>query len=313
MKEFFLKIMLLFLLVTFIILFILLLPPNNTIRSTNLFAQPVKNNLLKNTPNPRIIFLGGSNISFGLNSQMIKDSLGLNPVNMGIHASIGLKFMLRNSLHYIKEGDIIVIVPEYDQFYGNLADGDINLLSIELDVLHQFKDLDIKQLISLSKYIPEYAYSKLHLLNYFKAIDTSYTNIVGRNSFNKYGDAFIHWSLPKPKNFVSYNIDASLNNDVFEFLDDFREKINDKKALLYITFPCFEENCFSRNYSQILAIENKLKEKGFNILGSPERYSMNDSLIFNTAYHLTKKGVDLRTSLLIKDLKTVIPKKNEEF
>ena len=45
---------------------------------------------------------------------------------------------------------------------------------------------------------------------------------------------------------------------------------------------------------------------GFELLGYPERYRMNDSLMFDTTYHLSKKGVDLRTQLLIEDIKKSI-------
>ena len=46
-----------------------------------------------------------------------------------------------------------------------------------------------------------------------------------------------------------------------------------------------------------------LKKWRFNLLSNPERYIIPDSLIFNSEYHLTKKGVDMRTFLLIEDLK----------
>jgi hypothetical protein len=42
------------------------------------------------------------------------------------------------------------------------------------------------------------------------------------------------------------------------------------------------------------------------ILGSPERYEFPDTLIFNAVYHLTKKGLDLRTNNLIADLRKVL-------
>ena len=88
-----------------------------------IFGNLLKDSLMENVESPRIIFLGGSNLSFGLNSQLIKDSLKLNPINAGIHASIGLIYMLSNSLEFIKKGDIVVLVPEYQQFYGDAAFG----------------------------------------------------------------------------------------------------------------------------------------------------------------------------------------------
>jgi len=59
----------------FIIIASLLLPSNKSFKKSLMFAQLDKNKLLKETLSPRIIFIGGSNISFGLDSKKIKDSL----------------------------------------------------------------------------------------------------------------------------------------------------------------------------------------------------------------------------------------------
>ena len=307
MKKLFLKLIILSLIITAVLVLILLLPPTKYFKNnTNLFAQTDKNVLMRDVPSPRIIFIGGSNISFSLNSQMIKDSLKLNPINTGIHASLGLKYMLRNSLHYIKEGDIVVISPEYHHFYNNSADGNIELLSVLVDVTHNVEDVDLKQMLTLSKFVPEYAASKLKIWQYFYPADTVTLNEVGRNSFNKYGDACVHWKLPRPNSYFSYDVGHTLNSEMFDVLNDYRRTLAEKKALLYITFPAFEEKCCMKNIVQIKIIEKQLKDRGYNVIGSPERYKVNDSLIFRTAYHLTKTGVDRRTALLIEDLKGVI-------
>lgn len=57
-------------------------------------AYNKKCQLLEDTPSPRIIFVGGSNLAFGLDSQRIKDSLNINVINYGLHAGIGLKYMM---------------------------------------------------------------------------------------------------------------------------------------------------------------------------------------------------------------------------
>jgi len=51
------------------------------------------------------------------------------------------------------------------------------------------------------------------------------------------------------------------------------------------------------------SIENVVNEKNFKTLGTPRRYSMPEEMMFNTHYHLNKRGVDYRTQLLIEDIK----------
>ena len=59
---------------------------------------------------------------------------------------------------------------------------------------------------------------------------------------------------------------------------------------------------------KIELVESKLKENGFIIISKPERYKIADSMMYNSPYHLIKKGVDYRTLLLIEDLKKIVKK-----
>ncbi|HVD61344.1 MAG TPA: hypothetical protein VNC11_10775, partial [Gemmatimonadaceae bacterium] len=53
-----------------------------------------KDRLIRNTPSPKVILVGGSNLAFGIDSKLMQDSLGLRVVNMGLYAKLGLRYML---------------------------------------------------------------------------------------------------------------------------------------------------------------------------------------------------------------------------
>src|SRR6478672_545894 len=74
-----------------------------------------KDRLIRSTPSPKIILVGGSNLAFGIDSRMMEDSLHLNVVNMGLYAKLGLRYMLAQVKPYIRRGDVVIIVPEYDK------------------------------------------------------------------------------------------------------------------------------------------------------------------------------------------------------
>lgn len=109
-------------------------------------AYNKKCQLLEDTPSPRIIFVGGSNLAFGLDSQRIKDSLNINVINYGLHAGIGLKYMIDDISTYARKGDIIVFAPEYEHFY-TIAYGESVTLTPLMAVTHWEKInlLDIRQ------------------------------------------------------------------------------------------------------------------------------------------------------------------------
>ena len=214
--------------------------------------------------------------------------------------------MLMNSLEYARENDIIVLSPEYHQFYHNRANGEIELLYMIFDVPETMKKINVHQYLNLVKYLPDYMSSKLKFWDSLKELDTTIVGVYDRKSFNSYGDAYIHWTLPKQFFEPAEMIDGSINKSVFSFLNSFSDLVYSHKAKFYITFPGYQDISFDNSKKQINLIYEKLKTDGFILLGTPERYRMPDSLMFDAAYHPTKKGVDLRTSLIIEDLKRVI-------
>ena len=273
-----------------------------------LYTQIDKNKLLKNTPKPRLIFVGGSNLAYGLDSKKIKDSLNINPINTGVHVNLGLKFMLANTLQYIKPSDIIVLSSEYQQFYGNLANGEGELLSLVTDIIPQSRKLlDYQQVFTLAKLLPEYAQSKFRpIFLFYKFPKNDGVGRYDRAAFNNFGDATAHWKLSgeNPKPYPAIN--ESFNLDALQALLNFRKEVYQKKAKLYVTFPGYQKSSYQNAVTKIMQVKEALKNNHFLLVSSPEEYIIPNSLIFDTPYHLTKKGVDYRTELLIQDLKKAI-------
>jgi hypothetical protein len=301
MLKFLLKILLFILVLLIFLLAGLFLPPTPRASRSLLAANIQKDSLMKNAESPRIIFVGGSNISFGLNSQVIKDSLGLNPVNTGIHAAIGLIYMMDNALQYVKEGDIIILISEYEQFYGDFAYGAEELLRTIFDVNpSNLRLLHFKQVCRIVPYIPNYTMSKFRLKEYFSIKDTPYYSA---DSFNEYGDVYTHWGAEKVIFEPAVPLSGKFNHSVIEEIRQFQLEIKRKHAVLYVSFPVFQDLSFQNSINQIREIESEYIKNGFPIIGNPERYVFPDSLMFNTPAHLTKPGVDYRTTLFIEDFR----------
>ncbi|MEN0054921.1 MAG: hypothetical protein AAGC65_14695 [Mucilaginibacter sp.] len=299
----------------FIILFLLfiigiVIPPTPKIANSLLFGKTKKDSLLVNTPYPRLILVGGSNLSFGINSEIIKDSLKVNPVNTAIHANIGLRFMLEHTISFVKKGDVIVVVPEYDQYYGDYFYGGENLVRTVFDVSKKDYDvLSLKQWIHVFPQIMKYSMSKYNLKNLnFKKLPTysSLDSIYLKSSFNNFGDASVHWHMKgiyTPPAAKLEDESNKFNQDVIEELNKFQTEALQKGAKVYISFPSYQESSFNNNQSAIYNVQKALNTAGFKVLGTPTRYRFADSLCFNTPYHLVKKAVDIRTKLLIQDLR----------
>lgn len=79
------------------------------------YASLEKTRLLQETPSPRIILFGGSNIAFGIDSEMMAQELGIPVINDGLHAGLGI-IPLNEIRDYIRQGDIIILSLESHTF-----------------------------------------------------------------------------------------------------------------------------------------------------------------------------------------------------
>jgi len=278
----------------------LLLPTTPRASKSLLFSFISKTDLLKNTESPRIIFVGGSNLSFGLNSRAIEERLNSHPINTGIHAGIGLKFMIESVVPLIRQGDLVVLIPEYSHYFLKPEQGSQVLLRLILDVeISNVKFLSFGQIINLLPFLPHYAIRKFDPFEYINTIES---DIYSVNSFNEYGDADVHWVLEQESFSPFDEISTEFNDSVLNLIIEFEKHIAEKGGMLFVSFPGFQEQSYINQEVSIDIAFDKLERSGLKLLGSPERYKMPDEYIFNTPYHLNKKGVDYRTELLIKDM-----------
>ena len=277
------------------------LPPDPLFKNSFYFAQLDKNLLLKTTVSPRLILVGGSNISFGVDSKILKDSLKLNPINTGIDARLGLKFMLHNTLPYIKRGDIVVIVPEYNQFYDGFSEGKTELLAM-IDVTKTLCKIDLSQFLMILPLAPSYALAKFRKAVSPPTFDNSTIGVYERKSFNSFGDTYIHWSLSKTNVAIIRSVGLTYNPSPLVECIKFAKKARNRGAQVFFSFPAFQDSSYDLNLQKIRHIEMCMHETGIPVIGTAREYRVVDSLTFNTPYHLIRSGVVWRTNILAHEL-----------
>ncbi|MDB5293505.1 MAG: hypothetical protein JWL69_4746 [Phycisphaerales bacterium] len=64
----------------------------------------------------RLIIVGGSNALFGIDGELIERKLHVPTVNYGLHAALGLNYMLSRASKKMQPGDTILLDPEYDNW-----------------------------------------------------------------------------------------------------------------------------------------------------------------------------------------------------
>jgi len=103
-------------------------------REQNFLAATIdKQLLLRTQPSPRLVFIGGSSMAFGVDSAKIAAACGRHPVNMGLHAMIGLPYMLAETEPNLEAGDWVIVAPEYQQFARSPGTSEYVFNLIEID------------------------------------------------------------------------------------------------------------------------------------------------------------------------------------
>lgn len=253
MKQFVVKI---FLLSIFIVIShgaLIWIIPANPVPSDYLAAIIDKHKILEATPSPKIILVGGSNVAFGLDSKKIQDELALPVVNMGLHGGFGLRYMIEEIKPQLKPGDIVILIPEYQQFYQPY--GSDVLIPLIKYYPNAIRHLSLKNYMIIVRYIPLYIKNRLKL-----GIETGFTrffpefppnHVYSRYGFNQYGDVINH--LNKDKDPVKFKLTKqSLNNLRSEGVpEDIVEALKPMKWREFEKFEFLEavEKHISREYT----------------------------------------------------------------
>lgn len=317
MKRFIINSILFTLLLVLVFCLSLFFIPNRRIYNNSLYAHIDKMHRLDSLASPKIIFVGGSNLAYGLNSKKIQDSLGIPVVNMGLHAGFGLKFMMQEVKTYVKQGDIIILSPEYHHFFSKeVYNGETVLVALLVDVDRTaLRFLSFSEMLHLVPLAVKYGTSKMvkkQMDVMGEGAGDNYESVYKRNSFNEFGDEVMHWEYPNQEIASATNrkgITHSIFDNAIEDVAKFKNDIINKKAHFYLIPPAYQFSHYMVLKPTIKEIENQLKQKQvvFQIL--PNEFAYPDTLFFNTVYHLNKQGVDLRTTKIINFLKSELEKK----
>jgi hypothetical protein len=276
-----------------------------------------KDRLIRTTPSPKIILVGGSNLAFGIDSRTMQDSLGLRVVNMGLYAKLGLRYMLAQVKPYIRRGDVVVIVPEYDQFYGKFSDGDNTLNTALLyapadripDFIRSYSVVDVilrPRVENARRSFLEASADLLGVKNKYFPPDTN--PVYNRHSFNQFGDVVSHLGK-KSKNPDSIYVGPlppakEFNRKTVGELNDIGDAARERGAHAYFLFPSYIDRSYAINAEAIDTLRQRLsRDMRVPMLGTAKDFVFPSSWFFDTRFHLNEVGRGPRTMKMIERLR----------
>ena len=302
-----------------IVLFVIPFEENNYYLALN-----DKHKALETTPQPRIILVGGSNLAFGIDSERMEKELNVSVVNTGLAAGMGLPYMLKDVKPYLKEGDTVILIPEYSLYFDGIGDAQVEPLAalIGLNPLSVMY-LDQKSLMKLHvialrlfRHKAEFAWetAKSDFQSVINAKDEKNAlppetdprlpkNFTySRYGFNTRGDEVSHFNYENKNNYTKYPyLDETINYDL---LNEFNEYAENRNISVYVSFSPIDQNDYQKNSEAFDQFYQSLKGNvSIKILGNPEEFTYPETFFFNSQYHLNYQGAENRTEQLIFEIR----------
>lgn len=277
----------------------------------NYFAATIdKHELLNSQPGPRMIFVGGSNVAFGIDSEYIAQQLNFNPVNMGLHAGLGLEFMLKEVEASLKPGDLVIVSLEYEHFVDLQPHLPERLFSTLDSRPANLQFVPYYYAPELSDSFLNYIGSMLRMTKKIAAGQVESEPVYRRGGFDSYGDVISHFNADG-RNLSNDTavIDATPQSiqDALQVLNNFNEIAESRGARVVYSYTPFLERLFEQNANNIQLIEQTMNDRSeFMIIDSPEDLALPDHYFFDSAYHLNQKGVRFRATHIANSLKAML-------
>ena len=263
-----------------------------------------KRERLASLEKPRLIFVGGSNLMFGIDSQYIEKETDCAVVNMGVNAALGLDFILADIESKISTDDLIVLSLEYGFFLEDLAEAPSLWHALEAapENIRALGLCKIPWMLDNGLY-PIRQVARRPFVGR-PEMDDLYT----RENVNDWGD-IAHRperynkriGLPRPIKEEEVALDRAIARITL-----FRERAAKRGAKVVMLYPYLPESYIEDRSGLYNSVHHALSKECFMVIGKPEEASLHDKYFYDTYYHLTEEGSAIRSERVAEQLKPIV-------
>ena len=257
---------------------------------------------LKSIDEPKIVLISNSNLSFGINSEILEEAFDMPVVNMGLHGSMGNAFheeMAKVNLH---EGDIIVVAHTEYSDDDKITDPVTAWLAVE-NHPQLWQIIRPKDIPDMYFSFPTYAKRALTLWASKEGNEKDLGTVYSRFAFNEYGDVAFERKTSR-YTFTEKSVHVpSINEICTNRLNELNQYVSDRGASLVIAAYPIAYGEYTPPAEEYVQFQTKLQEAlDCPVISDYRDYFIDYDYFYDTEYHLTNEGADLRTRQLVDDL-----------
>lgn len=263
---------------------------------------------LQSIDEPKIVLIGNSNWVFGVDSGKLEEYFGKPVVNMGMHGGLGNAFQEEMAKINVTPGDIYVIC--HTSYSDENIPLDPALLWITIENHPQLWKMvrkeDVPHLIDS---FPVYLKGCIERWKIGETNKTPDIEFYYRSAFNQYGDVDIarddYVPTQEEQNSKVFNYRPEINDICMNRINELNRYLESKGATVVVAgYPILVSDEADADFVKYMDdFQTELqKQLTCEVISEFENYFYTGNYFLDTTYHLTNKGVTLRTNQLISDL-----------
>lgn len=258
---------------------------------------------LKSIDEPKIILIGNSNLTFGINSEILEEAFDMPVVNMGLHGSMGNAFHEEMAKVNLNEGDIIIVAHTEYSDHDKITDPVTTWLAVE-NHPQLWRLIRPKDVPDMYFSFPTYAKRALTLWASKEGNEQDLGTVYSRFAFNEYGDVTFERKT-RSYTFTEKSVCVPKVNEICtNRLNELNRYVSDHGASLVIAAYPIAHGEFTPPAEEYVQFQTKLQEAvDCPVISDYRDYFIDYDYFYDTEYHLTNEGADLRTRQLVYDLK----------
>jgi hypothetical protein len=261
-----------------------------------------KHQRLDSLPSPKAIIIGGSNGTFGIDSERLEETLCMPVVNMTIHASLGFRFMVEEIKGSVGEGDLIIATLEHSAYHDAQKYTDAHILTVDRSP-------------AMVQFLPWYERPRVLLgvaVMRFHGVWKLWTgawkndvphSVYRASGFNAQGDLVSHLNVeryPLERQSTNPQYEPGVDAAFWPIVDGLSDTLRKYHAGLVFVWPAAAQS--SANPPMDVSIGKAMNEHDLALLGRAEDYIFPDTTFHDSHHHLRAAGRTIRTERLIRDL-----------
>ena len=252
---------------------------------------------------PKIILVGNSNVSFGMDSALLEDAMGMPVVNLGLQGGLGNAFHEEIAKLNIQPGDIVVVSHIDYADDDKLNDPELAWITVEKNP-RLLQILRPKDWLPMLRAYPNYAFNCL--VRWQRGWNTIPAGTLYiREGVNTYGD----FVMRTGQETSTYQFRAGeltvpqVGDACMTRMNKLNKYICDKGARMVVSYSPIADGEFTPDREAYHAFAAELESRlDCPVISDIDDYFFPYNCFFDTKYHLNEVGARLRTEQLIRDL-----------